>query len=405
MLLQFNFKNFKSFRDEVSFDLSATKITDSKDTVREIGKEKVLPMGVVYGGNAYGKSNFIEAFRYMCYFVRDSFMYGPDNPINCPYYKFDDESSSRETEFEVFFIDNASLKTYCYGFSVLNNQISEEWLNCKTHYGKEFKTIFYRNNDETDLSGIPLKSQDNIRIAIQKENLILSLGAKLNVEILINVRNWFLNNEFANFGEPFENFVLSKTLPKDFITDRNIQKKAAKYLSVFDPSIIDFEVISTGNSITVYSVHKKTDSNDTCKINFESESSGTLKMFALYQLLLNVLERGGILSVDELNARLHPLLVRSFLIMFMDKEINKNHAQLIFTSHDISQLNYGGLRRDEIYFTDKSDGVTNLYSLAEFKDEKGDKIRKDENYEKNYLLGKYGAIPELESFGILWEEK
>ena len=128
-------------------------------------------------------------------------------------------------------------------------------------------------------------------------------------------------------------------------------------------------------------------------------------MFALYPLLQDVLANGGVFFVDELNARLHPLLVRSFIITFLNPEINKNHAQLIFTSHDSWQLNSNLLRRDEIWFTEKNEnGVSILYSLADFFDEDGVKIRKDENYEKNYLLGKYGAIPSLKYFDMFKEE-
>lgn len=107
---------------------------------------------------------------------------------------------------------------------------------------------------------------------------------------------------------------------------------------------------------------------------------------------------GGVLFVDELNSRLHPLLVRNFLINFLDPSINKNHAQIIFTTHDSWTLSNNLLRRDEVWFTEKdNNGISSLYSLADFVDEDGQKIRKDENYEKNYLLGKYGAIPELKS--------
>ena len=128
-------------------------------------------------------------------------------------------------------------------------------------------------------------------------------------------------------------------------------------------------------------------------------------MFALYPMLQDVLSTGGVLFVDELNARLHPLLVRTFVITFLNPEINTRHAQLIFTSHDSWQLNGNMLRRDEIWFTEKDyDGVSTLYSLADFVDEDGVKIRKDENYEKNYLLGKYGAIPTLKYFDMFKEE-
>lgn len=108
--------------------------------------------------------------------------------------------------------------------------------------------------------------------------------------------------------------------------------------------------------------------------------------------------------IDELNARLHPLLVRNFLLIFLNPNININHAQLVFTTHDTWQLSNQLLRRDEIWFVEKDDrGVSTLYSLADFVDEDGARIRKDESYEKNYLIGKYGAIPTLKSIDMFKE--
>ena len=128
-------------------------------------------------------------------------------------------------------------------------------------------------------------------------------------------------------------------------------------------------------------------------------------MFALYPLLHNVLTQGSVLFVDELNSRLHPLLLRNILVTFINPETNPNHAQLVFTTHDAWILNANVLRRDEIWFTEKSDiGISTLYSLADFVDDDGTKIRKDENLEKNYLLGKYGAIPSLKLLDLNKEE-
>ncbi len=128
-------------------------------------------------------------------------------------------------------------------------------------------------------------------------------------------------------------------------------------------------------------------------------------MFALYPELQEVLQNGSVYFIDELNARLHPLLVRNFILIFLNPEVNVNHAQLIFTTHDTWQLSNRLLRRDEIWFTEKdTDGVSTLYSLADFINEDGTKIRKDESYEKNYLLGKYGAIPTLKTIDMLKED-
>lgn len=143
------------------------------------------------------------------------------------------------------------------------------------------------------------------------------------------------------------------------------------------------------------------DSEEMTEIPLELESAGIFKMFAVYLELQEVLEKGSVFFIDELNAHLHLLFVRNFLLTFLNPEINTNHAQLVFTIHDTWQLSNQLLHRDKIWFVEKDErGVSTLYSLADFIDEDGYHIRKDESYEKNYLLGKYGAIPTLKSIDI-----
>ena len=424
MLLQFNFKNYKSFRDDTTLDLTATKISEFNNHVILIANERVLPVAAIFGANASGKSNVQEAFRYMATYVLQSLNYGGDESSSkkrkSEFFKptpflFDSDSRTAESSFEVYFIDSEEngAKTFNYGFTVNNNGVCEEWLNYKSKTSRgNYKKIFYRNGNELDLSGIPSKSQENIRVALEKETLIVSLGAKLKITKLKYIRDWFINNNFADFGKPIENFFLSQLIPDGFAEDENVRKNVVEYFASFDSSIIGFnvEVIKTdedeeNNHLRIDAIHKMIDSDQTASIPLQNESAGTLKMFALYPMLQDALSTGGILFIDELNARLHPLLVRTFIITFLNPEINTKNAQLIFTSHDSWQLNGNILRRDEIWFTEKdADGVSSLYSLADFVDENGTKIRKDENYERNYLLGKYGAIPSLKYFDMFKEE-
>ena len=194
--------------------------------------------------------------------------------------------------------------------------------------------------------------------------------------------------------------------------DEKVQQKVVEYFASFDEHIKDFKVEKVpqeGDSkeerYKIHSLHKRIDSDEMADIPLELESAGTLKMFALYPALQDVLENGSVFFVDELNARLHPLLVRNFILTFLNPKININHAQLVFTTHDTWQLSNQLLRRDEIWFVEKDvDGLSSLYSLADFVDEDGVRIRKDESYEKNYLLGKYGAIPDLKSIDMFMEE-
>ncbi len=416
MLIQFSFKNYKSFRDEATLDLSAAKMTEFSDRVVSEGNDKILPMAAIYGANASGKSNIYNAFGYMADYVIESFKYGDEEEKFEEYrptpFLFDSVSNDAESSFEVYFIipgDKAE-KTYNYGFCVDRHGVTEEWLNVKAKTARKYASVFYRSTEEDtlDLSGLPKSSRDNIQVALEKQVLIVSLGAKLKVNKCKDIRDWFMANEFADFGDPFTNFFLSRRLPKGFVDDNSVQKKVIEYFASFDEHIKDFEIEKLPNdadskeeTYKISSLHKKIDSDTFAAIPLSMESAGTLKMFALYPELQDVLEKGSVFFIDELNARLHPLLVRNFLLTFLNPEINTRHAQLIFTTHDTWQLSNQLLRRDEVWFTEKDEqGISKLYSLADFVDESGARIRKDESYEKNYLIGKYGAIPTLKSIDI-----
>ena len=416
MLIQFNFKNFKSFREEVTLDLSAAKMTEFSDRVVSIGSEKILPVSAIYGANASGKSNIYSAFKYMSDYVIDSFKYGDElekfEELRPTPFLFDSTSANEESSFEVYFTlpEDRSERTYNYGFCINKEGVTEEWLNTKAKTARKYSSIFYRgtSEEELDLSGFPKSSRDNIQIALEKQVLIISLGAKLKVGKCKAIRDWFIANEFADFGDPFTNIFMSRRLPKGFVENKDIQQKIVEYLASFDEHIKDFKIEKVPNdgevkedTYKINALHKMIDSDGMAELPLGLESAGTLKMFALYPELQEVLEKGSVFFIDELNARLHPLLVRNFLLTFLNPKININHAQLVFTTHDTWQLSNQLLRRDEIWFVEKDErGISTLYSLADFVDEDGSRIRKDESYEKNYLIGKYGAIPALKSIDI-----
>lgn len=398
MLLRFKFKNFKSFRDDTSLNLSANKLTDFSHRVITIGREQILPVAAVFGANASGKSNLLEAFRYMRNYVINSFAFGGEkedkkNFLGPTPFLLDNLSRSKESVFEVYYIDSEEdgAKTYNYGFSVNENGIVEEWLNTKARTARNiYKKIFYRNvlTGELDLSGIAKKHHENIKAALEQETLMVSLGAKLKMDRLKSVRDWFCNTKCLNFGNLYENYRISKAIPRRFIEDERVRRKVVEYFSCFDPSIVDlqvetdyYETDKTASKIKAY--HKTIDSNDLVAIPFEDESAGTLKMFALYQCLEDILESGGVLLVDELDARLHPLLVRYLLTTFLDPELNLKRAQLLFTLHDSWQLANNLLRRDEIWFAKKNmEGISTICSLADTVDEDGRKAAQYVDHEK-----------------------
>ena len=418
MLIQFSFKNFKSFRDEATLDLSATKISEFNERVVNVGKERVLPVAAIYGANASGKSNVFGAFEYMSLYVIRSLYYADDPEAFANYrpmpFLFDDQSKNAESSFEVFFTipDDNSCKIYNYGFCIGNEGITEEWLNFKYKTSDKYRNVFYRSLKEKtlELDGLSDSEKSNISTALEKQVLIISLGAKLRVDICKLVYDWFRTNQIADFASVIPNIVFTRRLSRDFLSDNNYQEKIVKFISSFDESIQGFHVEEipsedeerTYSNYKINTIHKTIGNNNVTEIPITMESAGTLKMITLFPKLQAILKSGGVFFVDELNARLHPLLLRNVVLTFLNPKLNHSHAQLVFTTHDAWLLSQDFFRRDEIWFVEKDvNGLSTLYSLADFVDEDGVKIRKDESYEKNYLLGKYGAIPDLKTIDIL----
>ena len=306
MLIQFRFKNFKSFKDDTILDLSATKITEHSDRVVQAGNEKVLSTAAIFGANASGKSNVIEAFRFMATYVIESFAFGGEGDekksktkkLKHTPFLFDKESRDSESSFEVYFItsEETGCKSYNYGFTLEQNGVVEEWLNTKSKTARTYKSVFYRNRDELDLSGLPAKSQEIIRLTLERETLIVSLGAKLKISKLKCIRDWFYNTNFANFGNPLENAFLSSLIPDGFADSKDVQQKVVDYFATFDSSIVGFnvEVIKGDDEdsrhVRIDAMHKVIGSDELASIPLEEESDGTLKMFALYPALQDTLE-------------------------------------------------------------------------------------------------------------------
>lgn len=400
MLIQFTVENFRSFKDETTIDFSATDIKEYENRVVEIGEERLLTAVGIYGANASGKSNLYKAFKYMRRYVLNSFLYG-GNEYEIRNRKtsiqntflFDENSKEKDSLFEVYFIEEDSKVTYQYGFCINRNIVSEEWLGMKENLKDEFKTIFYRNEAENkiDLSGIPSESIFNIKTSLEPETLIVSLGSKLKVDICKKITKWFSNTIVLDFADYMDLTIDLQTMPEGFVTDSDVRKDVLNYLSTFDKGIVGFEIEKI-NDITakIFTVHKLNGSDDTVAIPLNEESSGTQKMFVLYRHIQNALKTGQVFFVDELNSKLHPLLFRNILISFLNPNINKKHAQIVFTSHDLWQIANNLLRKDEIWFVEKNEyQESSLYSLSDFK--------YYDNCFENYILGRYGAIPELSS--------
>lgn len=401
MLIQFRFKNFRSFRDEAILDLSATGISEKPFHVAASCGERLLPVAAVYGANASGKTNLCKALSFMARYVRDSLLIGGNGASRglldeYDRFRFDSESRKSQSEFEVHF--TCGSKVFDYGFAIDGDGVAEEWLNSKARTSGGFRRVLYRDRNEMDLPGLNPESRKLLRLSLNPETLVVSLGARLRMAEVSPVWNWFGNIQFADPGDPLANVAFGKWIPKGFESDRKVQEEVAAYLAFFDGSVAGFKVEPAkdkSGTLRIDVVHRMADGKERL-LPLALESAGALGMLTLYPGLKEALGSGGLFVVDGLDASLHPLLARSLIVHFINEETNPNHAQLVFTTQNPWHLSSGLLRRDEIWFIEKDgDCASSIYSLADIVDKEGEKIRKGESWERSYLLGEYGAIPEL----------
>ncbi len=409
MLIQFNFCNFKSYRDETSLDLTSTSIKEHPyNVITTPSNERYVKVAAIYGANASGKTSVIDAFDFMRYFVLESFRReGQTKNIPVKRFVFDKKARLGKSEFEVFLIEDS--KEYQYGFTLDNKKVHEEWLYKRDFRSKQkYITLFERKNDKIHCSK-SLRTANALVDMVEESSLFLSFISNAKIKEARRVYDWFLNTQVMDFGNFIMESIVSRLLPADNLKDEKYLCEFEAFLKAIDIGIegIRIEKIKSttdeeGESkYKVFSKHKTTDNSSFVEIPFSEESSGTQKLFGLYNFLSDCLKKGRTLFVDELDAKLHPLLLRYIINMFHNPEINKNNGQLIFTSHDIYTLTKETFRRDQIWFSEKdSVGVSKLYSLAEYKlDDK--KVRNDATYNKDYLTGRYGAVPLLKEFHLL----
>lgn len=430
MLIQFSVRNFRTFKERATLSLIASNYDKEQREIENISDDnkfnlRILKSAVIYGSNASGKSKFIEALMFMRSFaINSSKDSQKGDKISVEPFRLHNESENEASEFEVIFIYKNVM--YRYGFEVDKNKVISEWLYHKPNT-KEVE-LFYRDyqNFETHPRSFT-KGAIGVKLGLIRDNaLLLSLAAQLNDSIAINVVDWFENLKTISGlkEEGYQGYTMGKT--KDLKHKQKILEllKAADLgiqdikLEVFDieklpkdlPKEIKDKIINDSKEENteffsdVLTSHRKYDNskNHIDNINFsldDDESSGTRKFFALTGPILDVIENGYTLVVDELDSKLHPNLVCKIVSLFNSKELNPKNAQLIFNSHDTNLLSSNLFRRDQVWFTEKDKfGEARLYSLADFK---SGEVRKNESFEENYVRGKYGAVPFLGFFDNL----
>lgn len=396
MLCQFTVKNYKSIRDEVTFDMQAAAISEHEDKIiKDKDGEQFLPVSSIYGPNGGGKSNVLEALHTLAAKVLRPLYATGDNEervflqkkMMIEPFAFSEKTKDEPTEFEIFF--RTKLVEYRYILHVKRDMVVYERLDrVKMDTGR--KSALFERDEEIVLKGVfaKLKISDELSETLPLLSY-LGITYKKN-EVVKDVLGWFeYGIDFLNYGNPIEELRMAVS------NSDEVKQLMLEMIQEMDLDIVDFRVIKDENDrIDVYTKHR-VDGYEV-ELNLLEESSGTKKLFGLMPFIAASLLTGTTLVIDELDAKIHPVLLRYIIMMFSDMSINKEKAQLIFTSHDLSTMNSEVFRRDEIWFVAKGNAQNSqLYSLVEFKNEKGESVRKDAKFDKQYLEGKYGADPYL----------
>lgn len=424
MLIQFSVKNFKSFKEKITFSMEAGVGNENEENIINLESlnDRILKTTSIYGANASGKTNLISAFTAAIMMVRKSNnRQVGEKLIEMEPFAFDEKSKLEPCEFEFIFYANSN--KYVYGFIADKEKIYEEYLY--QYFSAKPTRIFERTNcneykflqsDEGKLNSIKNQNIDN--------KLFLATATTWNYDKTKEPYLWFAKNidtylggmilsDFAlesyskDENEELKNFTLkllneADIIIKDFnveIEERDIDNNflmLLKNLNMPTP-----EMPQKQKDIKIKMVHEvKNEDNKliTYDLNLVNESSGTQILFSFAPILKNVFEKGKILVIDEIERSLHPSLVEMIIKFFHNPEINKGNAQLIFNTHNTNLLTLDIFRRDQIWFAEKDSekGATELYPLDDFS------VRKNENIQKGYLNGRYGAIPFVATGNSLW---
>ena len=412
MLQSFRCSNFRSFRTEASLSLEPVPaFHEHAGNVLQNGPFLVLGQAAVYGANASGKSNIVKAIDFMRGFVLVSSRLGSVDEIPVEPFLLDPECLSRPSLFEASFVlDGTSFR---YGFLVTRTSVTEEWLYRSNGPRRKDRLCFERRNGDIKYGpGIPVSGRKAVDASTLLPNaLLLPRLDQNNVETAKTVMRLFsdlvvLSGSRDELFENYTNETFSRTdsrnpllkliqLADKTISDVGIDRKTVPVGALPPPvrAVLPIRVAEAGTfNQTRVSMIRSDSAGASVSFDMEGqESEGTAKMFHLSGPLHDILRNGRTAVVDELEAKLHPHLVRKILSLFQSKETNPNDAQLVFVTHDTHLLSFGNLRRDQVWFCEKdASGSTDFYSLAEMKDVR---VRKAANFERQYIQGRYGAIP------------
>ncbi|MDR3244606.1 MAG: ATP-binding protein [Elusimicrobiota bacterium] len=423
MLINFSVSNYLSFAKTVKLDMTPTPLKENRDThIQKVDdKLELLKGSVIYGANASGKSNLLKAVN----FLKELVIYSlDDNEWEIDKFAFDIKYKNLPSLFEIeIAIDN---EEYRFGCEINSNEIIKEWLfRTKANKNTEDKEPLYTRDKQLIACSNDFKEGHSLDLKTRPNTLFLTVCAKFNGIISTKIFNWFENNfDYADANRFSPNYYDAAALK----ADESIKRAVSMMLKQADVQIEDIkyeknkdlktnmdklsQIVMKDNKgryksninelllfNTILTLHKKYNdsrllSNEMCELPMYKESEGTRKLFGMAFDLMHTIGSDKTLLIDEWDSKIHPLVSKNIIEFFMKNAQSK--SQIIFTTHDTSLMTINLFRRDQIWFTEKNQyGATDLYSLSDFK------IRNDAAYGRNYILGKYGAIPFIGDFNSL----
>lgn len=412
MLIEFSVENFRSFKEKQTFSLLASKDKELIDENSfQVGKYNLLKTALVYGANSSGKSNLFIALNF---FKNFSIFSGPNSQsgelIPSSPFMLDADTQNKPTTFELMFILPENGVRYRYGVSFTKEKITDEYLFAVNKI-KEI-SLFDRNEQDIKFNKTYFPEATNFNPKIVRENAsYLSVCAQNNGEITGKIIKYFRNiwitsgidtPPFITMGRLDRGEDLSRITKFLQFADIQVQDLERKKIPVnFDNTDPDFAKFfkqkfpdaQEDHILYAHNLYKDSEKIGLHYFTDEDESLGTRKLFNYAGIILPILDNGGILFIDEFDSSLHPLVVENIVKLFNNLIINKKNAQLVISCQSVSLMTNKLFRRDQIWLCEKNDyGASDLYSLMDI----DEPVRKDATYNKNYLAGKYGAVPSID---------
>lgn len=393
MLVQFMLKNVLSFKDETVLDMTAVNAyKEHESNLIDIGtKEKFLKVAAIYGANASGKSNLYLAMMYFQKIILESFNNVDDETgtaIERYYMPFSFEENEENSEFQI--IEIWGEYEYRYGFEYNSECIVTEWMYRKNIRTNRKATIFERTTYSVEFGAVVRKECEIYKKQVPAETLVLSFFNKLRLKTAI-------------FRDVYAGIMGTLVVPTNFCEDTRIleallprvidgeKENLLEFLTAIDTGIKDIGYDDSDKQIDFFTIHVGKDGKE-YPLGLYCESEGTIKSIMLFIYVRTAILHDRSIFVDELNIKLHPLLLKYIIDLFYKQG---TRGQLIYTTHDTTLMDKKFFRRDQIWFVQKDEfGYSELTALSDFK------VRSDASFEKDYLAGVYGGIPLIKEYAM-----